>query len=133
MVAALLAGQSVSAVAREFALNKGTVSRWKNVDAAGLLQPVATQKEGGDAGAGRQHDFEAMVADNLAEHLETTTALLRFVRSTEWLAQQSAAEVATLFGVTSDKTVRLLSALQPADGSGEDGGGVNVGAAGLGP
>lgn len=101
VIAALLAGQSVSAVAKEYDIPKGTVSSWKTRDVAG----VATQKaEIGD-----------LLIEYLTENLKTLRRQAELFRTEEWLMDQPASDAAVLHGVLTDKAVRLLEALSAAD------------------
>jgi transposase-like protein len=104
-MAALLAGQAVGDVAAAYRLPKSTVSRWR---AEARLT------------AGRSDDVGALLVDYLRESLTSLRAQAMFFRDTTWLRQQSAAELGTLHGITVDKCVRLLTALEnsPIDGGG---------------
>lgn len=100
-IAALLAGQSVSAVAKEYKLPKGTVSSWKKrteVDRA------ATQKSDGKS-----------IGDLLLELLEANIRGLinatSVLQDPKWLREQGAAELGTFIGITHDKVVRMLEAM----------------------
>lgn len=101
-MAALLEGQSVSSVAKEYRIPKGTVSNWKRkaqAEAAGV-QPDRTQK--------------SRIGDLLVEYLEANLKALRTQAEAftdkEWLMKQDAASAATLHGVMTDKAVRLIEA-----------------------
>jgi transposase-like protein len=108
VLAALLTGQSIGAVAREYHLPKGTVSGWKRQ--SGMTpQPVATQKSA---------ELGDLVVAYLTEVLTTVRAQAEQFRNTAWLAQQTAADAAVLHGVLVDKAVRLLEALAPSDDAG---------------
>lgn len=98
--AALLAGQSVGEVAREYRLPHNTVSRWR------------TEAR---AEAGRSDDIGELLLDYLRENLVTLREQQIVFRDSAWLRAQGAADVAVLHGVLTDKAVRLLEAL---DGSG---------------
>ena len=106
-MAALLAGQSVSAVAREYKLPKGTVSGWKR---------KATQEVAGVASDATQ---KAEVGDLLLEYLrasmEALTAQARLFGDPAWLRTQDASQLAVLHGVQTDKAIRLLEAMSTAD------------------
>jgi transposase-like protein len=95
-MAALLAGQSVGEVAREYTLPPSTVSRWR--------------KEA-RAEAGLSDDIGALLLDYLAANLETLQTQAVVFGDTEWLQKQGASELAILHGVMTDKAVRLLEAL----------------------
>ena len=107
VLAALLAGQSINDVAARFHLGKATVSAWRT--AAGLdgTYPVRTQN--GD-------ELGDLVSAYLRENLITLKAQAAFFRDTEWLRKQSAADLAVLHGVSADKALRIISALQSGDG-----------------
>lgn len=106
-MAALLAGQSVSSVAREYRIPKGTVSGWREAamrEADGVAAPP-TQK--------------ALIGELLVNYLETNLRALQqqaeCFGDKEWLMSQSANELAVLHGVMTDKAVRLLEALGGSD------------------
>lgn len=101
-LAALLTGQSVSAVAREYKLPKGTVSNWKNHQPAQGVQSDRTQKS---------EAVSALLIDYLQTNLETLKIQSVFFRDVAWLTKQNAADLAVLHGVMTDKTIRLLEAL----------------------
>jgi hypothetical protein len=48
----------------------------------------------------------------LRENLATLRVQAKFFRREDWLVVQPAADLAVLYGVVTDKTVRLLEALQ---------------------
>ena len=108
VMAALLAGQGVSEVAAHYKLPVETVSTWgRSVDFA----EVRTKKE---------NDF----GDLLARYLETTLTTLReqarFFRNPEWLAKQSASDLAILHGVLADKAFRIFEAAERAQQNQDD-------------
>ena len=108
VLAALLQGQSISSVARDYDIPKGTVSGWKRQAGIDAI-PVATQK---------QIDLGEFVVAYLTEALTTIRAQAVQFRDPAWLAQQPAADAAVLHGVMVDKAIRLLEALSPADDAG---------------
>ena len=102
-LAALLAGQAPAQVAATFGIPVGTLKSWKSRQLnGGGVATVATEK--------RQR-----IGELLLEYLEITLETLKVqqlaFRNEEWLHKQSAAEAATLHGVTVDKVVRLLEGL----------------------
>lgn len=109
-LAALLAGQSPSEVARLYNIPVGTLKSWKSRQLNG--ESVATVAT----------DARDRIGALLIDYLETTLSTLimqqKVFANAEWLLKQSAAEVATLHGVSVDKAVRLLEGL--ADASGAD-------------
>ena len=103
-MSALLAGQGVSAVAREYRLPESTVSRWK--------------KEARRA-AGLTNDVGQLLLEYLVANLTTLQAQVVAFRDPAWLKEQPAGELGVLHGILCDKSIRLLEAL--------DGGPVNNG------
>lgn len=111
-LAALLAGQAPSLVAATFGIPVGTLKSWKSRQLRGdSVATVATDS---------RERIGTLLLDYLAETLETLRIQQKVFRDTEWLRKQSAAEVATLHGISVDKAIRLLEGLadtsdDPAD------------------
>jgi transposase-like protein len=106
VLAALLAGQGVSEVARQYKLDPSVVSRWRSKLSVQELQELATKK---------RDEFSELLSAYLREALVTLRVQVEFFRDNAWLRKQSAHEVAVLHGVTTDKAIRLLEAAQAAD------------------
>jgi transposase-like protein len=103
VMAALLTGQSISAVAREYDIPKGTVSSWKSRLAG---RESATQKKAiGD-----------LLIAYLESNLETLRVQSEHFRDKRWLSRQHADSLAVLHGVMTDKAIRLLEALSRGEG-----------------
>ena len=102
VMAELLQGQSVSAVARKYKLPRTTVQKWRSesADFAGRT-PIEVQRE----------RIGALVVEYLIANLETLKAQLESLRDPDWLKRQEASELAVLHGVLADKSIRLLEAL----------------------
>ncbi|MFA5376940.1 MAG: helix-turn-helix domain-containing protein [Dehalococcoidia bacterium] len=96
-MAALLAGQSIGQVAREYNIPKGTVSSWKN---RGIGVQDATQKK----------DVGELLLNYLHTNLEALAAQAEMFKNESWLMRQNAADVAVLHGVMTDKAIRLMEA-----------------------
>jgi transposase-like protein len=110
-LAGLATGESIHSVARRLGVSRSTVQRWR--DAAHVPTP-------GLVGPQKKQELGEQVYSFLEESIETLAAQVRFARDEAWLRRQSAADLAMLFGVLNDKTVRLLAALQPdTNGAGE--------------
>lgn len=115
VVAAVLEGQSMSAVAREYRIPKGTVSSWvkRNVD----LAPVSRVADGGGRELrdpkkeNRREQIGDLIIDNLEAQLNATKMMATAIQDEDWIRKQPASEIAVLFGVISDKTFRILEAL----------------------
>lgn len=112
VMAALLAGQSISSVAKEYKIPKGTVHGWQRqaetLTRSGGVGGVATEKQG-------------RIGDLLFEYLIASLMSLKVQAEhfgdKKWLERQSADSLAILHGVTVDKAVRLLEALTSGDAS----------------
>lgn len=100
VMAALLAGQSISSVAREYSIPKGTVSDWHKRARGVGLEP--TQKEG--------TAIDVLLRQYLEANLETLREQTKVFRDEKWLRRQGASELAVLHGVLTDKAVRILEA-----------------------
>lgn len=96
-LAALLQGQSLSAVAREYKIPKGTLAGWKKAN----IPNDPTQKK----------DVGELLLGYLETNLEALKAQAEFFKTEDWLKKQNAADVAVLHGVMTDKAVRLLEAM----------------------
>ena len=107
VMAALLEGQSVSSVARDYEIPKGTVSKWKSQGVAG----VATQK-----GNGPGEEIGDLLLTLLRKNLESLIAMSEVAADKDWLKKLDGASFATLFGVKHDKAVRMVEALNASDG-----------------
>lgn len=102
-LAALLAGQAPALVAETFGIPIGTLKSWKSRQRNGeSVAVVATEK---------RERIGALLLEYLVETLETLKAQQQVFRDVDWLKKQSAAEAATLHGVTVDKAIRLLEGL----------------------
>ena len=101
VLAALLAGQSITQVAQQYNIPRGTVGRW-SAERDQTLDETSrnTKKE---------------IGDLLLDYLKTTLTSLKSQAEVfgdkEWLKKQPAQELAVLHGVSTDKAIRLLEAL----------------------
>lgn len=103
VIAALLQGQSVSYVAKQYDIPRSTVSSWKRRHARGELQDASEKNDPENIGR--------LVMAYLASSLEALRVQTVAFSDPEWLAQQSAEDVAVLHGVMMDKAARLLELL----------------------
>jgi transposase-like protein len=99
-MAALLAGQSVSATAKEYNIPKGTVSSWRK-QAAGVVSKVTQKKQ----------DVGELILGLLLAELTTLKQMTEAFADEKWIYKQNAADVAVLYGVMQDKAFRKLEAL----------------------
>jgi transposase-like protein len=107
VMAALLAGQGVDATARQYKISKATVSRWKSELGNERMEQIETKK---------RETMDELLLDYLRETLTTLQVQAIHFRDQDWLAEQSASELAVLHGVQTDKAIRLLEALESAGG-----------------
>lgn len=115
-MAALMTGQSVSSVAREYELPKGTVSRWKgeayevidegNADGSAIVRTQNVHEENEDVGS--------LLLTYLRSNLRALTVQAEVFADPQWLRGQEASQLAVLHGVMTDKAVRLLEAMSGA-------------------
>jgi transposase-like protein len=104
-MAALLSGQSINAVAEKYNIPKGTVAAWAT------RERNAMRGDNSMVNGDQRERIGELIIDNIEAMLVTTKEMLDVVKDKEWLTNQSASEVAVLYGVISDKTYRLLEAL----------------------
>lgn len=101
VMAALLAGQSISEVAADYKVDRSLVSRWKRQIPKERLHAVATKKT---------YDFGELLGDYLAALLRSLTVQAEVAGDPTYIKAQPASELATLHGVMADKGIRLLEA-----------------------
>ncbi|MCH8978463.1 MAG: transposase [Armatimonadetes bacterium] len=100
----LLQGIKPADVAKNTGVPDQTISDWA--------------KKLGTIDALREGRIGDLVYEHLTESLETLAAISRHARQSKWLDGQDAPGLAIFYGVTSDKAVRLLAAIErarPAD------------------
>lgn len=110
VVAAVSAGNSVLATARQHGVHPGTVRRWRFE--AGVNASVVHQQ--------KKLDIGQKVYELLEEYIETLRVQVRATRDEAWIKSQSANDLAILHGVLSDKAVRLLAAFRPIEDGGDE-------------
>lgn len=106
VMAALLTGQSVSQIARDYNLPPGTVSSWKH--RRGALQDVAESTRND---ASQKSEIGELVLTYLKANLQSLAEQTRVFSDPQWLNKQPASELAVLHGVMTDKAIRLIEAL----------------------
>ncbi len=104
VLAALLTGQRVTAVAEAYQLPKQTVSRWNDQAKELLSRGVGTEKGQLDVAAGLSTYLEAA--------LKAITVQVEHSTDRAWLREQDASSFAVLHGVMVDKIIRLLEAAE---------------------
>lgn len=104
VMAALLAGQAITAVAKEYELPRSTVGQWRQ-QLAKRVRIDAEQKSEKNGPT-----LDELLQSYVETNLVTLRAQSEFFRDERWLRQQSASELAVLHGVVADKTIRILEA-----------------------
>jgi transposase-like protein len=99
-MAAILTGSSLGEVAKQFGIPKSTVALWRSEQS---VQQVSVPKK--ETIAEQLYGF-------LQESIITLQTQMIFFRREDWLERQSAADVAILHGVLSDKATRMLTAFR---------------------
>jgi transposase-like protein len=110
VTAALLTGQSVSSVADEYNLPRGTVAYWKGQ----LSNPIS------EASPNAKTEIGDLLLGYLRANIAALTAQQEVFADKTWLRKQPANELAVLHGVSADKAIRLLEALDKSSEAGED-------------
>ncbi len=105
VTAALLAGQGVNDVARQYQLDPSLVSRIKATISPQVLQQVAIAKD---------ESLDTLITDLLRANLIALRNIAEVAGSADYARKQAGNDLAVLFGVITDKTVRLLEAAAAA-------------------
>lgn len=99
VMTALLTGQSVSSIAKQYNIPKGTVSNWKRSAGGTVKRTQKTERIG------------ELLIGYLQSNLEALSAQAEQFKNHDWLRKQTASDAAVLHGVMTDKAIRLLEAL----------------------
>lgn len=105
VMAALLAGQSISEAAGQYGVPIGTVKGWsRGTDRPRVQLDASTKNEIGE-----------LLLAYVRKALTTLTAQLEVFADGVWLRKQGASDLAVLHGVGTDKVIRLLEAMGTPD------------------
>ena len=103
----LLAGESIAATAKRSGVSVKSVERIKA--SAEMTELVALKRES-------EPSLNELVTEHLTTALQATIALAKRIQHDDaWFASQSAGEIGNLYGILSDKAVRLFDAKLRAD------------------
>jgi len=102
-IAALLAGQSISSVAKEYKVPKGTVHGWRNQS---RTISMSTEKK---------EEFGDLLEAALRSYIAATRSIAENVQDKNYIKSQPASELAVLFGVINDKAFRMIEAFGKHD------------------
>lgn len=105
VMAALLAGQSVSQVAEAYNIPRGTVAGWSSkLHQTGVSAVSNTKKQ----------EIGDLLLDLLQQQVKALLATLAAVQDSSWIKRQNASDLAVFFGVNYDKLARMIEALNRA-------------------
>src|SRR5690625_7444120 len=104
VVAALLEGQSVTSVAKEYKIPKGTVSGWKGLVAEPSLESAGST----ESGTQKSNKIGDLVTEELEANLYALRVQTRVVSDPEWSRTQDASSLPVRHGVVTDNVVRLI-------------------------
>jgi Transposase len=98
-VAAVVAGERITSVARRLGIDDGLLSRWVAADAGvAIRRPV---------------DIGAKLIVLIEAYVDTLLVELQAARDPAWLARSTPADLASLVAVQHDGLIRLLSGIKP--------------------
>lgn len=98
-LAALLEGQSVRYVAKEYNIPMGTLKYWRGKNTPSTVDPKKAEEIGD------------LLLEYLRSNLTALQAQAKQFADPQWLSQQGASEAAVLHGVMTDKAIRLIEAM----------------------
>lgn len=108
VLAAVRAGLTIADAARRFGLSKQTVSDWLNeLDEDRTLR---TRQRARDP-----ETIAELLYDLVDEHVQALRLQLQAASRAEWLAKQSAAELAQLVVAERDTLIRVLAGFRPVE------------------
>jgi len=110
-LAALLEGQSVSAIAKKYKLPKATVSDLKRTLDSDEFEQVRTKK---------QEALATLIEGHLHASLKAATELAGQASNASWRDKQDADKLGVLYGILTDKAVRILEAAEASAPSEEE-------------
>ena len=106
VMAALLTGQSIGAVAEAYKIPRGTVATWSRIAKTAPLY---------EADQPQKREIGDLLLDYLRANLQALRAQSELFADKDWLKAQSASELAVLHGVMTDKAIRLMEAFGASD------------------
>src|SRR5688572_606287 len=101
VIASLMAGSTVTEVAKALDLPHTTVSEYRKTIPEDVFVEIRRKKG---------ERLDDLVYQCLIRNLETMAQQSEIVSEREYVIKQPAGELATLYGVMADKTIRLLAA-----------------------
>lgn len=121
VVSMLISGQSQKYIEEETGIPQSTIAGWNKryiVDGESILPNQRTLTGVGNRweSAPTLIDIQELILVNLQKELEVKNAILeRVLNDADWVAEQSAQDLAILYGVISDKNDRTLQRITEAN------------------
>lgn len=106
VIAALVSGKTFKEISEELGISEDTINRIKKKLPEEFTEYFATAKS---------NEITRLVEKGLKDQLEAMSKLVAVTKNEAWIEQQTAPEIATLFGVINDKTVRIFAAIELAE------------------
>ena len=110
-VAAVLAGEQQSVVAKRFGVSRGRLHDW--VQRASV--PSASGTAIATSEARTRERMAGLIYDTLVDTLTVIRDQLQIVSREDWVEKQSARDLAELVGKEFDGAIRLLAGFRPAE------------------
>lgn len=104
-VAEVIAGRPIREVAREYGVDSGALTRWRQ---QAVADPLPAQY------ARSREAMIDQVFDTVYESLDGVRAIARLTADSEWLRRQDAGQLAQLAGQLYDRSTRMLHGIRPA-------------------
>lgn len=101
VMAALMEGQSLRQIEREYGVAKSTVAAWGK-DVEGIVGGVQTVPDT------KKEQIQGLLIDLFVAKLKSQISLAEHAGDKDWLQKQEASAVAMLLGVSDDKLIRML-------------------------
>lgn len=114
VLAALMSGQSVNAVAKQYDIPKGTVSAWQK-RSQHVIDPIRADAAREFNGEGATTEIGGLFASYLTTSLSALIAMAKLMGDESYLRDKGIEGVAMAYGVMTDKVVRVTEAMSRAE------------------
>lgn len=106
VITALVSGKTFKEISAEFGISEEWINRVKKKLPQEFIEYFVSAKT---------NEISNLIEQGLRDQLEGMSNLVAVTRKEHWVEAQRAPEIATLFGVLSDKTIRILAAIERAN------------------
>jgi hypothetical protein len=106
IITSIVAGKTINEICAEFGVSDTVVIRIRKDLPEGFIEFFAKAKT---------NEISTLIEDGLKAQLLALRKIVEVTNDEVWLKGQRAPELATFFGVVSDKTVRVLAAIERAN------------------